>query len=81
VNPTHINTWSQYEKLVLRELKRLSDLIEKQSEMFDNFKTTCVTSRLKCAEDISRLKTQSSIWGALGGLIAAVTILVFEFVR
>jgi hypothetical protein len=64
------NGWSEYEKLVLAELKRANDFQEKQIKINQGFR-----------DDITKLKATSSFWGAIGGLVTGIPALIYYYFK
>jgi hypothetical protein len=62
--------WNEYSKMVLHELKRLNNGVEKLEE-----------GQKSIEKDIVRLQTKATFWGAVGGFILALlTNVIFWFV-
>jgi hypothetical protein len=62
--------WNEYSKMVLHELKRLNNGVEKLEE-----------GQKAIEKDIVRLQTKATFWGAVGGFILALlTNIIFWFV-
>jgi len=53
--------WNEYSKMVLHELKRLNNALEKLEE-----------GQKTIEKDIVRLQTKATFWGAVGGFIIAL---------
>ncbi len=66
---TTINGWSEYQKLVLSELERLSDWLESAEKRINELRL-----------EVAILKVKSGIWGLMGGLIPVLIYLVIEVV-
>ena len=64
------NGWTQYQKLVLAELERLS---ESQKSVLDE------VSKLKV--EIAMLQVKSGVWGILGGLIPVLILILLDSLR
>jgi len=62
--------WGQWSNLVLAELKRLNESIEKVREDL-----TTVTL------DVATLKVKSSLWGAMAGAITVIAILGVDYMK
>ena len=56
------DTWREWSKHVLMELKRLSDKSDQLDKKLDDRLT-------QLAVEIAKLKVKSSIWGMLGGAL------------
>ena len=56
------DTWKEWSKHVLMELKRLSDKSDQLDKKLDDRLT-------QLAIEIAKLKVKSSIWGMLGGAL------------
>ena len=64
------NGWSQYEKLVMAELKRLNEAVE------------CVTTEVVSIRvEIAMLKVKAGMWGAVGACIPIIMLLAIEFLK
>jgi len=59
--------WNEWGRHVLKEMERLSDLVSRQGECLTQIKT-----------DIAALKVRSSVWGAVGGALAAAAIVLWQ---
>ena len=59
--------WRDYQKLVLSELRRLNDNLEKL-----NNKTQ------QNAHDIAVMKVRSGFWGSVSGMVTVVIALIVE---
>ena len=53
--------WSEWRRLVLHEITRLSDCLERSHAQY-----------LVMQQDITRLKVYSAIYGAIGGIISTL---------
>ena len=53
--------WSEWRRLIIHELKRLNDCLEKANEQY-----------LIMQQDVTRLKIYSAIYGAVGGIVATL---------
>jgi hypothetical protein len=62
---TDDNGWDQYKKLV-------TDCLQRNERSIDKLTAEVVALR----SDLAALKVKSSFWGALGGLVSALTVLV-----
>ena len=63
--------WNEYSKMVLHELKRLNDGVEKLE-----------LGQRQIEKDIIKLQAKATIWGSVGGfIIALVTNLLFFYVK
>jgi len=71
------NGWDEYKKLILKEIKDLSDKTSRLEKRMDTQMELISTIR----EDIAGLKVKSGIWGFIGGgipsLVAVITILLY----
>lgn len=61
---TH-DSWDEWGKHVLAEIKRLSDVMHSHVEQEQKW-------QMKIAEDISALKVKAGFWGAFGGALTAL---------
>lgn len=59
--------WNEWSRHILAELERLGDLATKQAECLVEIKT-----------DIAALKVRASVWGAVGGAIAAAAVVLWQ---
>ena len=55
------NGWGQYQKLVLNELTKHGDRLEKMSEQM-----------IKHGEELAQLKVKAGIWGAVSGTVVGI---------
>lgn len=55
------NGWEQYQKLVLSELTKHGDRLEKMSEQM-----------IKHGEELAQLKVKAGIWGAVSGAVVGI---------
>ena len=55
------NGWEQYKKLVLNELTKHGDRLEKMSEQM-----------IKHGEELAQLKVKAGIWGAVSGTVVGI---------
>jgi hypothetical protein len=63
--------WNEYSKMVLHELKRLNDGLEKIE-----------AGQRQIEKDIITLQAKATIWGSVGGfIIAFITNLFFVYVK
>lgn len=63
--------WNEYSKMVLHELKRLNDGVEKLE-----------LGQRQIEKDIITLQAKATIWGSVGGfIIALLTNLIFVFLK
>ena len=65
--PNEVGGWSEYQRLVLSELKRLDEAIEK-----------LVKSVNQLSRDVEMLKVKAGIWGAVGASIPVAVWLVLQ---
>jgi hypothetical protein len=72
------DTWQQWSKFVLAEMKRLHEQIESLDRKIDGLKDEQI-SQLKV--EIAMLKVKSGVWGLIGGLIPVAVILIVEFTK
>lgn len=68
--------WNEYKRLILSELERISDSLSDIDEKMDN---KIINEVAKLQVEIAMLKVKSGIWGALAGVIAAISILLLSF--
>ena len=59
------DTWKEWSKHVLAELKRLSNKSDRLDEKLDNRLT-------QVAVEIAKLKVKAGIWGVLGGAMPVI---------
>lgn len=59
------NNWNEYQKLVLAELERLNQQVEDQRRALTALQV-----------QLGMLQVKSGVWGALGGLIPVLFLLV-----
>jgi len=83
------DTWREYQKLVLSELRRLDGNMEKLGERVDravkhergNRQTVelGVQAELtRIALEVQSLKIKAGVWGIMGGLLPAITAVVIR---
>ena len=83
------NGWREYQKLVLSELRRLDDNVEKLGDRIDRavkhergnrqmVETAMRTEINRIALEVHGLKIKAGIWGLAGGLIPVVVALVMK---
>jgi hypothetical protein len=64
------NGWGEYQRLVLAELKRFND----------NFETINLTIA-KMQVEIGKLQIKAGVWGAIGGAIPVLVLLVVSLLK
>jgi len=64
------NGWHEYQRLVLAELKRLSDDAEKIHGILNTIRM-----------DIATLKVKCGIWGLVGGAIPAAAFVIAALMK
>ena len=70
-NRIEMGEWNEYSKMVLHELKRLNDGVEKLE-----------LGQRQIEKDIIKLQAKATIWGSVGGfIIALLTNLLFVYVK
>lgn len=62
--------WGEYRRLILSELERISRDLELLSDKLDHFRQDEI-SKIKI--DVAMLKVKAGAWGAIGGLMVALT--------
>lgn len=62
-------TWFEYRRLILSELKRISDDISEVNAKIDRLRSDEI-GKLKV--DVAMLQVKAGMWGALGGLGTAL---------
>lgn len=62
--------WTQYQKLVLKELERHSEVLSSLDKGMGNLKL-----------DIAMLKVKAGVWGLLAGLIPVVVLFCVELLK
>jgi len=83
------NGWREYQKLVLSELRRLDDNVERLSTRIDKavshergnrqtVETATQNEVRRIALEVQSLKVRAGIWGLLGGLLPVLTALVLR---
>lgn len=83
------NGWREYQRLVLAELKRLDENVEKLADKIDkavrherNNRQTVENATMaevrRIALEVHGLKIKAGIWGLLGGLLPVLTALVLK---
>lgn len=68
------NGWTQWEKHVLAELKRLNDNMERTETKNDDDHRELFSS-------IATLRVKAGVWGAMAGAIPGIGVLIFFLVR
>ena len=61
-----VGGWGEYQRLVLAELIRLDESIEKLADKLDDIRSKEIKSM---SEEIQVLKFKAGLWGALAGMI------------
>jgi hypothetical protein len=64
------STWNEWSKYVLKELERLNGCYFSLDEKVG-----------KIQQEIAMLKVKSGIWGAIGGCIPVIVLLVIKFLE
>jgi hypothetical protein len=81
--------WREYQKLVLSELRRLDNNVEKLGERIDRsvkhergnrqqVENTMQTEINRISLEVHGLKIKAGVWGLAGGLIPVITALVLK---
>ena len=66
-SPTEANGWNEWSKHVLAELKRQNNNVEKLFSL---------TSQ--CKVEIAKLQVKASVWGGIGGVLAAIVAMMIR---
>lgn len=64
------DSWKEYRKLVLGEIRRLSDQVAALSEQISTLRV-----------EVGRLQVKSGLWGALGGVVAVLTVILVSMLK
>ena len=64
------NGWSEYQKLVLKELDRLSDEIKYLKE-----------EQMNTRLEVQSLKIKAGLWGGFSGVLAAIGIMLMSLLK
>ena len=73
---TEPNGWTEYRKLVLKELEDLcNDIKDIRTDM-----ATIAKDQVTIKEEISALKVKSGIWGAISGAVVVLITITIEIV-
>ena len=83
------DTWQEWSNHVLAELKRLHTTLEALDEKIDKVKDALDDKVNKIKDEqiselkveIAQLKIKSSLWGAAGGAIPVLILLVIEILK
>ena len=81
----HTNGWNEWSRFVLKELERLNDRYERLDDKLDS-KITMLSEELtkkyhKSSNDITMLKVKAGVWGALAGVIPALSALFYTLLK
>lgn len=68
------STWSKHQMLVLSELKRISDYVEKLNEKIDRNAADVTVKFHELHLDLAMLKLKASMWGAAAGVLATALV-------
>lgn len=71
------NGWHEYKQLVLRELERLTQEIRHERNNYKQGMNGVYERLIEVEKEIATLKVRCGIWGLMGGLIPAMTALMF----
>jgi len=71
------NGWHEYKQLVLRELERLTQEIRHERNNYKQGMSGVYERLIEVEKEIATLKVRCGIWGLMGGLIPAMTALMF----
>jgi len=75
-----IDGWDREESLVMHELGRLGDAVEMLVAKIDRYELANLEGHAKLRVEIATLKVKASIWGAIGGAIVAIGIILTGYV-
>lgn len=64
------SNWTQYEKLVLEDLRRINETIKSIDGKLDSQGT-----------EIERLKIKSGLWGTIGGALSFVVMYIIQAMK
>lgn len=77
-HPQPEDTWQEWSRHVLAELKRLNDTIQAVDDKIDKLKDEQV-SPLKI--ELAMLKVKSGFWGMIGGAIPVILMVLVEILK
>lgn len=72
--------WSEQEKLVLHELKRLAESHENLIEKINGYEMRNLEQHAKINAEIVQLKVKSGAWGAVAGTMTAIMIILAAWI-
>lgn len=83
------NGWREYQKLVLSELRRLDENVEKLSDKLDQAirhernnrhtaENATMTEVRRIALEVHALKVKAGIWGLIGGLLPVMAAMLLK---
>lgn len=72
------DSWAQWSKYVLAELKRINEAIDALDVKIDRIKDEQI-SQLKI--EIAMLKVKAGVWGLLGGALPVIIFIGQEFIQ
>jgi phage-related protein len=82
------NGWNEHKLMILSELQSLKSSIEEIKDSVDSIKTSVdskidiLHSNIKSLDiQTAVLNTKSGVWGALGGIITTVAILLLSYIQ
>lgn len=67
--------WGEYRRLILSELERISRDMENLNDKLDKFRQDEI-SKIKI--DVAMLKVKAGAWGAIGGLMVALSAVLLK---
>ena len=70
------NGWSEYRKLVMTEIERLTREIRHERNNAKQVQQHLWDQMLRVEKEVATLKVKCGIWGLVGGLIPVVTALL-----
>jgi len=68
--PPDSNSWNEWKKYILKELKRVGSCYESLDKKIDTLMV-----------EVAMLKVKAGVWGAIAGAIPAVMILTYFLLR
>lgn len=71
------DSWLEYKRLVLAELKRGNDGLEALQQKLSNFKAESAKQISDLKVEVGMLKVKAGVWGALGGIVPAAISIIY----
>jgi hypothetical protein len=72
--------WSEYQQLVLSELKRHNDQLESIDDKITELRGELSKFQIQIAAEVAMLKVKSGLWGGLAGVITVLLALGIKLI-